>query len=171
MVTTSVLIHKITLVTSKFYENSTIVAYIYECKSWPIHSRFSCDHVKSIQYMIAVFNIRTKIILFLNIFKFCDNGSILTWFLSESDREKNIKLSDGNTNNNSIIIKTRFFQQNRIYENLSTYWKIMASIRLKKILMRPCKKIWHITIILDVWIFSSNAYPNFVIMDQFWGDL
>ena len=89
--------------------------------------------------MIAVFNGRTKIIYFLNIFKFCDNGSILTWFLAETDRQKNIKLSNGNTNNSCIIMKTRPFQQKQIYENWSTHWKIMASKRLKKILMRPCK--------------------------------
>ena len=90
--------------------------------------------------MIAVFSVRTKIIYFLNIFKFCDNGLVLTWFLAKTDRQKNIKLSDGNTNNSSIIIKTRPFQQKQIYEIWITHWKILASKRLKMFLMRPCKK-------------------------------
>ena len=80
---------------------------------------------------------------FLNIFIFCDNGSILTWFLAETDRQKNIKLSDGNTNNSSTLIKTRPFQQKQIYGNWSTHWKIIAEKILKRIFMRPYKK--HLT--------------------------
>ena len=109
--------------------------------------------------MIALFSVRTKIICYLNIFKFCDNGSILTWISARTDRQKNIKLSDGNTNDSSIIIKKRPFEQKQIYGKWSTHWKMLPLKRLKKILMLPCKKsIWLMIIILGVRTFSLEAY-------------
>ena len=82
--------------------------------------------------MITVFNLKTKIIYFLNILKFCDNELIFTWFLAETDRQKNIKLSDGNTSNSNIIIKATLFQQKQIYVNWRTHWKKNDWEKIKK---------------------------------------
>ena len=59
---------------------------------------------------------------------------------SQDRKTKKIKLSDGHTNNSNIIIKATPFQQKQISGNWSTHWKITAEKRLKKILMRSCKK-------------------------------
>ena len=94
--------------------------------------------------MITVFNIRTKIIYFKNICKFCENGLIFTWFLAQTnvqaDRQKYFKLSHGKTITNSITMKTRLFQQKIIYGNWSTRSKVMAEQKFKNNFMWPCKK-------------------------------
>ena len=78
-----------------------------------MHLRFCEDPVKIILYTITIFNIGIKIIYFKNINKFCDNESVF--------RQTIFKIWKGNTINNSITMKTRFFQQKVIHGNLSIH--------------------------------------------------
>ena len=91
--------------------------------------------------MIRIFKVRTKIIYFKNIYKFCDNGSIFIWFLAQTkiqtDRETIFKLSHYNSINNSI----KTFSMKKKYGNRSTHSNVMAEQRLKKrFLIGTCKK-------------------------------
>ena len=91
--------------------------------------------------MITVFGVRTKIIYFINIYKFCKNGSMFTGFLIQTkvQKDRQLKMSRGSTIYNNIIRKTRPFQQQQqkkiIYRSWSTHSKVMAEQRFKKILM------------------------------------
>ena len=68
--------------------------------------------------MIKIFKVRNKIGYLKNMHKFCDNGSIITYFLSQTDihigRQTNFKLSHGNTANNSIAMNKK---ENKVWKS------------------------------------------------------
>ena len=70
---------------------------------------------KNIWRMVRILGVRTKVICFKNINKFCDNGSIFAWFLGPNkcrNSRTNFKLSHNNILNNGTIMRTKPFREN-----------------------------------------------------------
>ena len=71
--------------------------------------------------MITFFNVQSNVIQSKNIYKFCDNRSMFTSFLAQTNiqihRQKNFNLSHGNTSNTNIIMKMRPFQLQQQQKN------------------------------------------------------